>query len=63
MRRGDKYIVQHPFGVGMMEVIECFSMAVKVRWQNKQEEWLWLSNFKAANKYVDPIYVIVERLN
>lgn len=63
MRPGDRYMVKYAHGVSIMEVVVCFSLAVKVKWKTGLEEWLWLSSFKPANAYVDPDYVIIEVLN
>ncbi len=63
MRVTDSYMVKTNAGINTMLVLVELTYSVKVRWGNGIEEWIYKSDFKAANSYVDPKIIIIERLN
>ncbi len=63
MRTDDEYIVKSTTGIAFMKVLAETTYCVKIKWRNGIEEWVYKTDFKSLNSYVDPKKMILQRIN
>jgi len=63
MQKDETYIVKTSTGVCTMKILAVTSAAVKVRFGNGCTEWIYKTDFKSKDSFVDPKKKILEQLN
>lgn len=59
---GERYLVKTDTGTNILKVIHETSACIKVTWSNGITEWIYKSDFKKMNNYVDPKKMVIEKL-